>query len=149
MSTSTPVQTLIQTLELQPHPEGGYFRETWRSPITLPTSALPPGYPGDRSAGTAILFLLPTGARSRLHRVRSDELWFHHAGDPIQLGIRPAQNAESKIYQLGQDHCYQVLVPGGSWQEAEALPGSAGYGLVACIVVPGFDFADFELIQHG
>jgi uncharacterized protein len=142
---SDRVCQLINDLQLQPHPEGGFFRETWRSHLAISQSQLPTGYTGDRVAGTAILFLLPTGHYSRKHRVRSDELWLHQAGDPLELKIESALDASSQIYHLGRDNCFQVLVPGGYWQHAKPLAGNAGYSLVGCIVVPGFDFADFEL----
>jgi uncharacterized protein len=144
----TPAATdLITALELQPHPEGGFYRETWRSDLMLPQSALPAGYGGDRSAGTAILFLLPTGHSSRWHRVKSAELWFHQAGDPLELKIAVEIESASPAIYLGRAHCFQAVVPSNWWQQAAPVSGSAGYSLVACVVVPGFDFADFELIS--
>ncbi len=139
------VTQLIETLKLQPHPEGGFYRETWRSDLSLPQSALPAGYTGDRSAGTAILFLLPTGHFSQWHRVRSAELWFHQAGDPLELSIAETLDETSQAIHLGQDVCFQAVVPPNFWQKAQPVVGEAGYALVACVVVPGFDFADFEL----
>jgi uncharacterized protein len=138
---------LIQTLDLQAHPEGGFYRETWRSELTLPKSILPAGYNSDRSAGTAILFLLPTGHSSRWHRVKSAELWFHQAGDPLALTISQSIEPEPEPIYLGRDCCFQAVVPPNWWQKAKPLAGAAGYALVACVVVPGFDFADFELID--
>jgi uncharacterized protein len=149
--SSTPLPTeivqLIDKLQLQPHPEGGFYRETWRSNLCLPQSILPAEYTGDRSAGTSILFLLPTSHFSRWHRVRSAELWFHQAGDPLELVIAETLdgNLQTTI-QLGRDHTFQAVVPPNYWQKAAPIPGIAGYALVACVVVPGFDFADFELI---
>ncbi len=142
---SATVLQLIDTLQLQPHPEGGFYRETWRSDISLPPSALPTGYTSDRSAGTAILFLLPTGHCSRWHRVRSAELWFHQAGDPLELAIAQDLAGASQLLRLGQDNCFQAVVPPSYWQKAQPVAGAAGYALVACVVVPGFDFADFEM----
>ena len=142
---SPAVIALIDNLQLQPHPEGGFYRETWRSDLCLPPAVLPSGYTGSRSAGTAILFLLPTGHRSRWHRVRSAELWFHQAGDPLELGIAADLNGESQTICLGRDYCWQAIVPPNYWQQAQPLVGSAGYALVGCVVVPGFDFTDFEL----
>ena len=137
---------LIDKLQLQPHPEGGFYRETWRSNLCLPQSVLPAEYTGDRSAGTAILFLLPTGHCSRWHRVRSAELWFHQAGDPLELVMAETlAEASQTIIQLGRDYAFQAIVPPNHWQRATPIPGGAGYALVACVVVPGFDFADFEL----
>jgi predicted cupin superfamily sugar epimerase len=144
------VQALIERLGLIPHPEGGFYRETWRSPVLLSASSLPVGYPGDRSALTSIYFLLPTGVRSQLHRVRSEELWLHHQGDDLRLGIGATQEAASDPegwVRLGQAEpaVLQAIVPAGHWQEALALPGPFGFVLVGCVVAPGFDFEDFEL----
>jgi hypothetical protein len=146
------VRALIERLELVPHPEGGFYRETWRSPVVLPADSLPAGYPGDRPAMTSIYFLLPTGVRSRLHRVRSDEMWLHHQGDDLSLGIGPTQDAarqasKSNRVVLGQaaPAVLQAIVPAGRWQEACALPGPDGYALIGCVVAPGFDFEDFEM----
>jgi uncharacterized protein len=135
---SSIVQDLIQSLDLQAHPEGGFYRETWRSNLILPQSTLP---------GTAILFLLPTGHSSRWHRVKSAELWFHQAGDPLELTIAQSIESESPSIYLGRDRTFQAVVPPNWWQKAQPIDGDAGYSLVACVVVPGFDFADFELIS--
>jgi uncharacterized protein len=140
-------QELIRALGLQPHPEGGFYKETWRSNITLPQGILPEGYEGNRSAGTSILFLLPTGHSSRWHRVKSAELWFHQAGDPLELGVTEDLEKETKPIFLGRDSCFQSIVPPNWWQRAQPVAGIAGYALVGCVVVPGFDFVDFELID--
>ena len=144
------VASLVQALKLKPHPEGGFYRETYRSKKTLDPRSLGEGYPSERAVVTAILFLLPTGARSALHRVRSDEVWMHHQGDPVLLGIRPEIEGDaSREIRLGQGakDAFQAVVEGGLWQEATALPGPAGYALVGCVVAPGFDFEDFEMHQ--
>ncbi|MGF1574428.1 MAG: cupin domain-containing protein [Cyanophyceae cyanobacterium] len=139
-------QALIDQLQLQSHPEGGYFRETWRASLVLPPQILP-DHGGPRAAGTLIYYLLPTGSRSRAHRVRSDELWLFHAGDPLLLTVRATPDgAPEQVYGLGQKGCYQAVVPANRWQEAEPQVGKAGYALVSCVVVPGFDFADFEMV---
>ena len=147
-STALPAEILqlIDRLQLQPHPEGGFYRETWRSNLCLPQSILPAEYTGDRSAGTSILFLLPTGHFSQWHRVRSAELWFHQAGDPLELVIAENLDGVSQTIQLGREETFQAVVPPNYWQRATPIAGAAGYALVACVVVPGFDFADFELI---
>lgn len=135
-------EQLIEALALQPHPEGGFYRETYRSAHHF----VPDGYPSPRAACTSILFLLPHGGSSRAHRVRSDELWLHHSGDPLRL-ILTDPEGNCHRYELGAGTCFQVLVPGGWIQEAHAdVDGPAGYGLVACIVSPGFVFEDFELL---
>lgn len=136
-------------LGLQPHPEGGYYAETWRSGVTVPAGALPAGYGGDRSAATAILFLLLPGQRSAWHLVRSDELWFHHRGGPLALrlgGVDPARPGAAQEHLLGPGieagQRPQLLVPGGVWQSAEPVGEAV---LVSCVVAPGFEFADFRL----
>lgn len=136
---------LAEQLDLQPHPEGGWFRETWRSPVPVQ----PPGYPGQRSAATAIYFLLHPGEESRWHVVRSDEMWFWHSGGPLALHLggdsyEPANGNEVVMggdVQAGQRP--QALVPGGTWQRA--APAGDDPVLVSCVVAPGFDFADFRV----
>ena len=130
-------QQIIDRLQLQPHPEGGFFRETYRSQLT----ATPVGWPGPRAFATAILFLLRAGERSARHRVRGDELWCWHAGAPMALDI------DGVTHLVGPDatagHALHVLVPGGACQSA--TPAGDSWSLVACVVAPGFDFADFEM----
>jgi predicted cupin superfamily sugar epimerase len=130
-------RTLIDRLGLTPHPEGGWYRETWRS---QPLSA------EARSPGTAILFLLEQGQRSHWHRVDADELWLWHAGSPLDLMIADEADANPETIRLGGDvlsgYQPQARVPATRWQAADA---HRGWALVSCIVVPGFDFAGFEL----
>jgi len=141
--TARPV--LAEQLDLQPHPEGGWFRETWRSAVSF----RPDGYPAERSAATAIYYLLEPGEQSRWHVVRSDELWFWHSGGPLTLtlgGRGPEPGAGHSVVlggdlQAGQQP--QALVPGGVWQCA--APAAAAPVLVSCVVAPGFDFADFRV----
>jgi uncharacterized protein len=139
---------LAELLDLEPHPEGGWYRQTWRSA----ESFTPPGYPGERSAATAIYFLLHPGEQSRWHVVRSDEIWLWHHGGPLELRLggtrdEPAAPSEQTVTVLGCDldggQRPQILVPGGTWQTATP-PGDKPV-LVSCIVAPGFDFADFRL----
>ena len=135
-----------ELLGLAPHPEGGWYRETWRAPGTVTTVY------GDRAPATAILFLLQPGEASRWHRVRSGELWLWQGGGPLRLRLggtadRPAPEGERVV---GPDpaagHDLQWLVQPGQWQAAE--PAGDETVLVACVVSPGFDFADFELSDH-
>jgi predicted cupin superfamily sugar epimerase len=123
---------------LSPHPEGGFYRETYRSPI----SVAPEGWPGDRALATAILYMLPASESSARHRVRSDELWLWQGGTPMVLTVGGEEHLVGPDPASG--HRLQVLVPGGQWQSATP-EGAAGWSLVACIVAPGFDFADFEI----
>ncbi|MCV7168592.1 cupin domain-containing protein [Mycobacterium manitobense] len=133
-------------LDLSPHPEGGWFRETWRSELSMPPSALPPDYTGPRSAGTAILFLLMPGQQSAWHTVRSAELWLFHRGSPLLLEVGPEQGSAA-AHLLGGDITAgeqpQLVVPPRHWQRAR--PRDDEPSLVSCVVVPGFDFADFAL----
>jgi predicted cupin superfamily sugar epimerase len=139
-STMTMTATaIIARLGLQPHPEGGHFRETWRD--------RPAG--GGRGAGTAIYYLLARGERSGWHRVDAAEIWHWYAGAPLALAIaepdRPAARAT-----LGNDLAAgqqpQILVPPGAWQSAESL---GDWTLVGCTVSPAFEFAGFELAPPG
>jgi predicted cupin superfamily sugar epimerase len=139
-------EDLLRAHALLPHPEGGFYRETYRSPAVIPGGVLP-GFPEPRAAATAILFLLPAGAVSRLHRIRSDELWHFHAGGPLRIvSIAPDGSVESVV--LGPDGAagqrLQYAVPAGRWFGAFPEPGTA-HALVGCTVSPGFDFKDFEL----
>ncbi|MEV0383791.1 cupin domain-containing protein [Nonomuraea sp. NPDC050643] len=122
-------------LDLLPHPEGGWFRETWRSPVTIH----PDGYPGRRASATAIYFLLNPGEESVPHTVRSAELWLWHRGGPLTLTIGDTTVALGPDVEHGQ--VPQAIVPGGVWQSAR--PASDEAVLVSCVVSPGFDFADF------
>jgi hypothetical protein len=137
---------LAEQLDLAPHPEGGWYRETWRSPVSL----RPEGYGGQRSAATAIYFLLQPGERSRWHVVRSDELWLWHGGGPValQLGGAGGEPATGTDIVLGADLAAgqqpQAVVPGGVWQRA--APADEAPALVSCVVVPGFDCADFRAL---
>jgi len=142
----TEIPQWVRRLDLDPHPEGGWFRETWRSELILAETALPPQYDGPRAAGTAILFALLPGQESAWHTVRGAELWLHHRGSPVELEF--GANPDTAItHLLGSDieagQCPQLLVPPGYWQRARPLGDEPS--LVSCVVVPGFDFADFAL----
>lgn len=139
----------IERLALRAHPEGGYFRETYRSPLELAADQLPPRYAGPRPVATSILFLLRHGEPSALHRLASDELWHFHAGDPIRVHLLDDRGAyESLRLGLAADAALQGVVPAGRWFGAE-IEEPDGYALVGCTVAPGFDFADFELAKRG
>jgi predicted cupin superfamily sugar epimerase len=138
---------LAVTLGLDPHPEGGWYRQTWRSAVLVQ----PAGYPSPRAAATAIEYLLVDGETSRWHRVRSDELWLWQGLGPLRLrfggsGVGPDDEATEHVV-VGPDpaagHTLQALVPAGTWQAAEPL--TAAGTLVGCVVAPGFEFADFQL----
>lgn len=128
---------LIASLNLSPHPEGGWYRETFRQPAP----------DGGRGLSTAILFLLEDGQRSHWHTVDAAELWFWHAGHPLTLLIH---DGAPVTHLLGPDvpagHLPQALVPTGAWQAAEAR---GGWALVSCVVTPAFEFAGFNLAAPG
>jgi predicted cupin superfamily sugar epimerase len=136
---------LAERLDLEPHPEGGWYRQTWRAPETT----VPYGYDGPRALATAIYFLLHPGEWSRWHVVRSDELWFWHAGGPLdlRLGGSGSDPVAGGRIRLGGDlfggEEPQARVPGGVWQSA--VPGGDLPVLVSCVVSPGFEFADFRM----
>ncbi|MEU6564428.1 cupin domain-containing protein [Nocardia nova] len=128
---------LAKALDLQPHPEGGWFRETWRSGIEFE----PEGYDGPRSAATAINFLLLPHERSAPHTVASDEIWLWQRGGPLLLNIGGEEVTLGPDVEGGQ--LLQAVVPAGVSQAAR--PAGDEYVLVSCVVAPGFDFADFRL----
>lgn len=136
-----------EALDLLPHPEGGWFRETWKTAARF----VPDGYPGERRAATGIYFLLPPGEESVWHAVRSDEVWLWHRGGPLTLLLggagERADAAAAETITLGPDvergQVPQAIVPGGFWQAAR--PAAGEEVLVSCVVSPGFDFADFKV----
>ncbi len=133
---------LIERLHLHPHPEGGFYAEVHRSSATV--DALD-GRP-HRAALTSIYFLLPEGAISRWHRVLSDEVWCHLEGAAIELHVLDASQPCAHTILLGPVSAHalpQHTVPAGAWQGARS---SGAYSLAACMVAPGFDFADFALM---
>lgn len=137
----------IQTLGLVPHPEGGYFRETYRSAETVEAHHLPARFGGPRAHSTAIYFLLPGDQVSTLHRIKSDEVWHFYTGGVLTLTlIHPDGRLET--VRLGPDpgrgEAFQAIVPAGCWYGA-AVDDPGAYTLVGGTVSPGFDFADFEL----
>ncbi|MFM1846762.1 MAG: hypothetical protein RL417_236 [Pseudomonadota bacterium] len=136
----------IDRLNLQPHPEGGFFRETYRATEDFAASALPPRFRGTRSHSTAIYYLLEAGNFSAFHRIHSDEVWHFYAGGPLEIHV-VSGGTYSKI-DLGLDaergFLPQAVVPHGAWFAACPHSGTE-FSLVGCTVSPGFDFADFEL----
>jgi predicted cupin superfamily sugar epimerase len=137
----------IESLGLAPHPEGGHYRETWRSGESLQASALPARFGGARAVGTAIVYLLRAGERSRLHRLRADEVWHLYDGGPLHLHLLEPGRGHRRLalgLDLARGESPQHVVPHGAWFGAETAPG-ATHALVGCTVAPGFAFEDFEL----
>lgn len=139
----------IEGLRLQPHPEGGYFRETYRSEGSIPQSVLPPRFSGPRAYATSIYFLIERHSFSAFHRIASDEAWHFYAGGGLQVHvIHP--DGRYECIRLGPDiqsgAVFQAVVPAGAWFASECTP-DADFSLVGCTVAPGFDFQDFELAK--
>lgn len=123
---------IVELLDLAPHPEGGFYRETFRAPSV-------------RASSTAIYFLLPAGTFSAFHRIRADEVWHHYDGDPLELHVIDSGRHERVV--LGRDLAAgqrpQHVVPGGAWQAA--IPIGSRWTLCGCTVAPGFEFSEFEM----
>jgi len=140
---------LIARLGLEPHPEGGFYRETYRSKERVQR-----GFPPvERAAATAIYYLLADDAYSAWHRIQSDELWHFHAGDSLNVHVLEADGTV-RTHRLGhaaddEMAVYQAVVPAGRWFAAERVAGEHGYALVGCTVAPGFEFSEFELAEAG
>jgi len=137
----------IRAFALQPHPEGGYFAETYRSSEKIAGPALPERFTSRRALSTAILFLLESGQVSRFHRIRADEVWHFHAGSPLALYLLEDNGACRRIC-LGLDIAAgqhpQVLVPHDTWFGAIPMEADS-FSLAGCTTAPGFEFSDFEL----
>lgn len=143
------IQDLIHHYQLQPHPEGGWYAQSYRSIESIPAGALPERFAGDRVFSTAIYFLLEQGNFSAFHRIQSDECWHFYNGDPLEvLVFRPEGELQRVV--LGSDirggQLFQYVVPAGCWFASRPAAGSR-YSFVGCTVAPGFDFADFELAK--
>ena len=135
---------LIRALDLSPHPEGGWFRETWRSAAD----------PGERGAATAVYYVIQPGQRSHWNRVDADEMWLWHSGDPLDLSIAESSEGPVRTVRLGggvgRGEQPQVIVPKGQWQSAvPAEGGEKGYTFLSCIVAPAFEFGGYELAEPG
>ena len=134
---------IIQKLQLQPHPEGGYYKETYRCNQRMPTNT------GDRNVSTAIYYLLEDDNKSHFHRIHSDELWFFHLGEPLEIVY--IRDGKLETILLGNDlskgQMPQAVIPANSWF-ASHIKNEKGFTLVSCTVAPGFDFADFEMAKR-
>jgi predicted cupin superfamily sugar epimerase len=140
------VQELIDRLGLVPHPERGYYVETYRAPLVV--DGLPAPFVGPHAAGTAIYFLVTRAQPTTyLHRLRADEIFHFYEGGPLDI-LRLGPAGPGEVRRLGTDMAAgerpQVVIPAGTWFAAELAP-SASHCLIGCTVAPGFEFADFEL----
>lgn len=138
----------ITTLNLEPHPEGGWYKETYRAELSIPHSALPPAFGGDRAVATSIYYLLEAHDVSRFHRIQSDETWHHYAGDPVTIHMPGNTPDQVRIGSIPGLTTPQFTVPAGIWFGAE-LESDSGFALMGCTVAPGFDFSEFELADQA
>lgn len=147
MTGSLTAQDVVRLLALKPHPEGGYFRETFRDARQIRDAQQAES---DRAASTAIYFLLARGERSHWHRVDAVEVWHWHAGAPLKLELAPQGGGRVEAVTLGGDLVAgerpQAVVPAHAWQAAQSL---GDWTLCGCTVAPGFDFSGFELAPKG
>ncbi len=142
-------EELIDKLQLEKHPEGGYFKETYRSETLLPESALPSEFSSDRNASTCIYFMLTSDEFSAFHKVNQDEAWHFYLGETITLH-RVSHEGEYSQVSIGNDFSQketpQFVVPAQHWFAAE-IKTEDSFALVGCTVAPGFDFEDFNLAE--
>ena len=135
----------IQHLQLIPHPEGGYYKETYRSSTQIQADY----FDGNRSVATSIYFLLRDTEKSHLHRIKSDEQWYYHAGEVLEIIV--LHEGKLTIQLLGKNikngESLHITVPAGAWFGSR-VRNQKGFVLVSCVVAPGFDFADFELASY-
>jgi predicted cupin superfamily sugar epimerase len=141
------ITNLITQYQLLPHPEGGYYKETYRSAEHIPLAALHEYFSGLRSFSTAIYFLLLKDLFSAFHRIKSDECWHFYDGASLHVHVLHL-NGNYELISLGRNSAkgevYQAIVPAGAWFASESI---GEYSFVGCTVAPGFDFADFELAR--
>ena len=139
----------IQHLGLIPHPEGGFYKEVFRSNISVDKEQLPVGYKASRRLATSIYYLLRSEDISKMHRLRSDELWYFHSGSPIKI-IYIDQEGKKHTKILGDNpekaECVYSHIPAGNLFAAEVVEPNT-YSLVSCVVIPGFEFDDFEMFS--
>lgn len=143
------VENWIQELNLKPHPEGGFYKETYRSAFEIDKNTLPVGYEGTRRLSTSIYYLLRSGEISRLHRLRSDEVWYYHFGSPVKVILIDKEgNKKSRILgpRIDKAEKLQIVIPAGTIFAAEVVE-SDSYSLFGCVVSPGFEFSDFEMFD--
>jgi hypothetical protein len=140
----------IEKLGLEAHPEGGYYRQTYRADLVLAKESLPEGFTGARAASTAIYFLLQGEQFSAFHRLRSDEVWHFYVGAALVVHVIDEGGRYSEVY-LGSDaeagEVLQAVVKAGCWFGSRVRDGT-GFALVGCTVAPGFDFQDFEMARR-
>ncbi|WP_215225484.1 cupin domain-containing protein [Echinicola shivajiensis] len=144
------IQQIIKKLGLEPHPEGGYFKEVYRSEGEVHQGSLPEGIIGNRNYSTSIYFMLTSDTFSAFHRIKQDEIWHFYMGSPIRLHCLSPDGIHEE-FLIGSDllngQIPQLVVPAGDWFAAELIEQNS-FTLVGCTVSPGFDFRDFELAER-
>lgn len=147
-----PATYWIEKYNLLPHPEGGYYAETYRSAESVNKDDLPERFAGDRSFSTGIYFLLGKENFSAFHRIKSDEMWHFYAGNALDIFVIYPETGKLEIIKLGSNpdlgETFQAVVPAGTWFGSRPAAGS-NYCLVGCTVAPGFDFEDFEMAERA
>jgi len=131
-------EELIRTHQLVPHPEGGWYRETWRAKAG----------PGERAAASAVFYVMQPGEESHWNRVDADEIWLWHGGDPIDVSIGEGDDGPVRTLRLDGTQP-QVIVPRASWQAAVPVAGESGFAFISCVATPAFEFSGFELAEAG
>jgi predicted cupin superfamily sugar epimerase len=144
------VDTLVKELDLLPHPEGGYYKETYRSEAKISHACLSPDFSGDRHIATGIYFLIEKGNFSALHKIKSDETWHFYFGDALEV-IEIDEQGILTITKIGshllKGETFQYTVKANTWFGSR-VSGNGNFSLVGCTVYPGFDFNDFELAKR-
>ncbi len=144
------IESIVEQLELLPHPEGGFYKETYRSSGLIPKNALTNDFDGDRNYATGIYFLLTSNNFSAFHRIKSDEMWHFYSGSPLSVHVIDEKGNYTKHIisnQLEKGHKPQLVVPANCWF-ASSVDDKNTFALVGCTVSPGFDFNDFELANR-
>lgn len=144
------VTDFVDKLGMQAHPEGGYFAEIYRSSFTIGPKIAGAEYSGERNLATSIYYILANNQVSKLHQLKSDELWYYHYGSPLLVHV--FYENDYKSYILGMDvnesHRPQIIIPAGAIFGAEVIY-KASFTLVGCVVTPGFHFSDFRLVSRN
>ncbi|KAB8153671.1 hypothetical protein EZY14_010620 [Kordia sp. TARA_039_SRF] len=147
---SKEIQQLVESLELLPHPEGGFYKEVYRSEKLIQKDALPDNFSGNRSYCTSIYFLLTSENFSAFHRIKQDEIWHFYGGSSLSVHVidKEGNYTEHKVgMNFSNGEQPQLVVPAGCWF-ASSVPQKDSYAFVGCTVAPGFDFDDFELANR-
>ena len=153
LNFESQIHQLVDTYSLEPHPEGGFYKELYRSEQTISSAALHQAFEGDRNYCTSIYFLLTSANFSGFHRIKQDEVWHFYAGHPLTVHVIYANGLyEAHVvgFDLKKGLAPQLVVPAGAWFASSVNVSNAedAYSFVGCTVAPGFDFRDFELANR-